>query len=259
MIASYNWSGFKKYIGLAFVLAFKNVKVRYKNSILGFFWSLLNPLIFLFIFVVVFSNAFGSIQNYPLYALSGIIFWIFFSTTTTQILYSVMESAAILKCIRIPTIIFPISTLLASLINLLFSFIPFSIIILFLGFKAGFVTLFLLPMLMNFTLFIFGFSLVLCAFHVYFRDVGLLWSSLIPAFFYITPIVYPLSIIPLKFQWILKLNPLLYYIESFKDILYGNVLPPLNYILITTGLALIFLVTGLFVFYKLEKGFISNY
>jgi ABC-2 type transport system permease protein len=259
MFTNYYWAGFKKYIELAFVLAVKNVKVRYKNSILGFFWSLLNPLIFLFIFVVVFSRAFGSIENYPLYALSGIIFWIFFSTTTTQILYSVMESAAILKCIKIPTIIFPISSLLASLINLLLSFIPFALIIFLLGFKASIVTLFLIPILFAYALFIFGISLVLCAFNVYFRDVGLLWTSLIPAFFYLTPIVYPLEIIPIRFQWIIKLNPLLYYIESFKLVIYSDSLPPLTYIAIISFLSIFLLILGLWAFYKLERGFISNF
>ncbi|MGH2413617.1 MAG: ABC transporter permease, partial [Brasilonema sp.] len=100
------------------LLAWKNIKLRYQNSALGFFWSILNPLIFLLIFVFIFSQAFSDIKNYPIFALSGLIYWNFFATSSSQILGSVLEGAGILKSIAIPALIFPLSAIYAALINL---------------------------------------------------------------------------------------------------------------------------------------------
>ncbi len=249
----------KSYINLILTLAYKNVKVRYKNSILGFFWSLLSPLIFLLIFVTVFSSVFSDIENYPLYALTGLIFWIFFSSTTIQIIGSVLESAGILKSVNIPPIIFPISSLVASLINLLLSFIPFIILMYFFGFKVSFNTLWIFPVLLNLALFTFGFSLIMCSLNVFFRDIGMFWNSLLPAFFYFTPIAYSVKMLPEETKWILKLNPLFHYFENIRDVLYLNTAPSTYYLFTSTLLTITFLGTGIIIFKKLEKGFISNY
>ena len=120
----------KNRLQLAFTIALKDVKIRYKNSILGYFWSLLTPLIYLVIFIVIFSSRF-QIERYPLYALSGLIFWNFFNTTVNMVLNSIVASSSILKAMRIPPLIFPFSSSLSSLINLSLSLIPFFILVFF--------------------------------------------------------------------------------------------------------------------------------
>ncbi|MFN6943710.1 MAG: ABC transporter permease [Cytophagaceae bacterium] len=249
----------KTYWEVVSTVSIRNIKLRYKNSLLGFLWGLLNPLIFLSIFVFIFSQAFADIENYPLFALTGLIFWIFFSTTSNQVMNSLIESAGILKSLNIPPIIFPISAISASLINLLLSFVPFFGLMLVFGFRPDWVTLMMFPLLVSFSVFTFGFSLVLASLNVYFRDVSMLWSTLLPALMYFTPVAYSSSLVPEKFRWIMKLNPLAHYIESFRDILYYHRIPEVQYLISTTILSLGAIAMGILIFKKLKKGFISNF
>lgn len=248
----------KGYIELVTAVALKNVSIRYKNSVFGFLWSLITPLVYLMIFTFIFNHAFPDIDNYPLFVLTGIVFWSFFSGASIQIMNSVVESAGVLKSLNIPVIIFPFSALLAALINLLFSLVVFFVLMLFFNFKPSFVTFAIIPAIVIFSLFTFGFSLILCAFNVYFRDVGILWNTLMPAIFYFTPIAYSYKLIPEKIQWIIKLNPLFHFMELNREILYYNRFPTVKLLLITSVSALVFMMGGLFLFNKLKRGFFPN-
>ncbi|MEM9022459.1 MAG: ABC transporter permease [Bacteroidota bacterium] len=170
-----------------------------------------------------------------------------------------IESSAILKSINIPSIVFPISSMASGVINLLLSLIPFTILMYFFGFQLGWVTLLVLPALVLFGLFTLGICLFMCAINVYFRDIGILWSSLTPAMFYFTPIVYAPELVPEQYRWALKFNPIYHFMEIFRDILYYNQLPSGKALAITGGLTVIALILGSWTFRKLERGFISNY
>lgn len=246
------------YWELVTVVALKNVSIRYKNSIFGFLWSLITPLVYLLIFSFVFSHAFPAIENYPLFVLTGIIFWSFFSGATIQIMNSVVEGAGILKSLNIPVIIFPLSALAAALINLFLSLTVFFTLMLFFGYQFSWVTLAILPAILIFSFFTFGLSLIICAFNVYFRDVGLLWNTLTPALFYFTPIAYSYKIIPANYQWIIKLNPLFHFMELNREILYYNRFPSLRLMVITTLMSVLLTGTGLFLFNRLKRGFFPN-
>ena len=248
----------RSYWELVTAVAIKNVSLRYKNSVFGFLWSLITPLVYLAIFSFIFSHAFPDIDNYPLFVITGIVFWSFFSGASIQIMNSVVESAGVLKSLNIPVLIFPLSALIASLINLLLSLLVFFALMVFFGFHFSFVTILIIPAIVLFALFTFGFSLILCAFNVYFRDVGLLWNTLTPALFYFTPVAYSYKLIPLKFQWIVKLNPLFHYMELNREILYYNRFPLWTLWLINTFLAVVIMLLGLFFFNKLKRGFFPN-
>ncbi len=248
-----------KFLGLVVALGMKTIKLRYKNSFLGFLWSMMNPLIYLIIFTFVFGNVFTEIDRYPLYALTGLICWIFFSTTTIQVIESIISSAGVLKSINIPTIAFPLSAQLASLISLFLSMIPFLIMMLFFGMKLGWETLLFFPVLLLFTCFTFGVSLILSSFNVYFRDMQLAWSSFMPAIFYATPIAYTSSLIPEKFLWLIRLNPLYHFVGAFREIFYFNQAPSLIQFGLLSLLGIIPLVLGFLIFTRLEKGFVSQY
>ena len=252
-------SGIIHYVDLVFVVAWKNVKLRYKNSFFGFLWSLLNPLLFLAIFTFIFSQAFPDIENYPLFALSGLIFWAFFSTTSNHILGSVVENASVLRSVYVPPIVFPVSQLIAGLINLLISFIPFGFIMYFLGFEPSWVNWLVIPCALLFALFTFGFSVCICAINVYFRDMSMLWNSIQPALFYFTPIAYSFTLVPESMRWVIQFNPLYHFIELFRSVLYHGVVPSLDQVMITCGLTVGSLLLGWLVFSKLKKGFIANY
>lgn len=249
----------KTYYQVITIVAIRNIKLRYKNSALGFLWSLINPLILLGIFIFIFSTAFPDIENYPLYAISGLIFWNYFSTGTHQVLNSVIESGGILKSLSVPPIIFPIAALYSALINLLLSLLPFFGLMFMFGFEASWVNLLLFPILILFSLFIYGFGIIICALNVYYRDVGLFWNSITPALLYITPVAYISTLVPGNIRWIMKLNPLYHFMESFRSVLYYGTMPSTQNILIISILAIGLSVLGTALFRKLKKGFISYY
>jgi len=250
---------FPKFWGLIQELALKTVKLRYKNSMLGFLWSMMNPLIYLVIFTFVFSYAFPGIDRYPLYALTGLMFWTFFSSSSIQVIESVINNAGVLKSINVPTIAFPLAAQVASIISLFLSLIPFSILMLIFGLKIGWETLLFLPILFLFACFTFGVSLILCALNVYFRDIQLAWTSFMPAIFYSSPIAYTSSVIPEKFLWLMKLNPLYHFITILREILYYNNVPSLTQFLVIIALAAAPLALGGYIFKRLERGFVSQY
>jgi ABC-2 type transport system permease protein len=253
------FSTFSQFFGLIKALAIKTIKLRYKNSILGFFWSMINPLIYLAIFTFIFKNAFLEIDRYPLYALIGLIFWIFFSSSTIQVIESIIYNSGVLKSINVPTIAFPLAAQLASLINLFLSMVPFIALMLLFGLKIGWVTLLFFPILILFSCFTLGISLILSSFNVYFRDIQFAWTSFMPAIFYSAPIAYTSSLIPVKYLWVIKLNPLYHFIGALRDVLYDNVTPSISDFLSISILGIVPLVIGLFVFKKLERGFVSQY
>ena len=253
----YYSGGLKTYYEVAGTVAMRNIKIRYKNSILGILWSLLNPLLYLLIFVVIFRAVFD-IENYPLFILSGLVFWTFFSGTTIQILGSILDSGGILKSLSVPPIIFPLSYLLSSLVNLGLMLIPFFILMLFFGLQLSWNTLLLVPGILLLSMFTFGFSLIICALNVFFRDIGMFYNTMVPAIFYVTAIAYPIDKVPADYQVFVKLNPLYHFIAFFRDILYYGTLPSTPTLLATCLLAGVFTLAGIATFNSLKKGFISH-
>lgn len=240
-------------------LAIKMIILRYKNSIFGFMWSLMNPLIYLIIFSFIFSYAFPNIDRYPLYALTGLVLWMFFSSSTIQVIESLINNAGVLKSINVPSIAFPLAAQVASLINLALSLIPFTLLMLSFGLKISWETILFIPIIILFTSFTFGISLILTSLNVYFRDVQFAWASFMPAIFYASPIAYTASFIPENYLWVLKLNPLYHFIEATRSALYYNTTPTTFTFSIILFSGIFPLIVGLYIFNKLERGFVSQY
>jgi ABC-type polysaccharide/polyol phosphate export permease len=244
---------------LIWALALKNIRVKYKNSLLGFFWSILNPLIFLLIFNYIFGKAFPQIQNYPLYAVTGIVVWTLFPVATNAVISSILENAGILKSIAIAPTVFPKASLVSSAINFYLLLIPFTGIMLWLGLQPGWEVLLALVILHIYLVFILGLGYLLCALNVFYRDIGLLWNTLMPALFYFTPIAYPVDLIPENIRWAMQLNPIYFFVDGVRKCLYEHQVPDLNSWLIMLGIAGGSLLVGYLVFKKLQKNFISFY
>lgn len=244
---------------LVWVLAWKNIKVKYKNSFFGFFWSLLNPLIFLLIFSYIFGQAFQHIENYKLFALSGLVVWSLFPVASSQVISSLVENAGILKSLNVPSVLFPASALVSSVINFAITLVPFSILMFFFGWRPGIEAFLMIPVIVLFAAFIGGLSLLLCSLNIYYRDVGLLWNTFLPAVFYFTPIAYPVNLIPENIRWVMKLNPVYHFIHPFREIVYNGTLPVWKAWGYMFTLALVSIAAGLYIYRKLQKGFISNY
>ena len=251
----------KGFLNAVISLAVKTLKVRYKNSLIGIFWSMLNPLLFLVILYIVFSMmAKGANEslNYPLYALSGLIFWNFLSASILQVLTSFIDNGDILKSVNLHPIAFPFAAMLAAIFNLLLSFIPFFAILFFLGYQIHISILAVIPIILVSSVFITGLGMFLGTMNVYFRDIQLLWTTLTPAFFYFTPIAYPIEFIPERFRWLMQLNPFYYFIDAIHNIFHDSQFPSLKNSLVMLVLALVFYGLGYLIFNKLRKGFISN-
>lgn len=238
-------------------LAVKTIKLRYKNSFLGIFWSMLNPLLFLLILMLVFSKI-NHIENFGLYALSGLVFWNFISASILQVLTSFIDNASILKSINLHPFSFPLSAIVAALINLALTLVPFFILMFFLGYQLNFSILAVIPLLLITAVFILGIGMALGTLNVFFRDIQLLWTTIIPAFFYFTPIAYTPDLLPESTRYLLKLNPFYYFIESYHDIFYRSVVPNSFNLMVCSLLALFSFILGYTLFKKYRKGFISN-
>jgi ABC-type polysaccharide/polyol phosphate export permease len=252
-----NWVN-KENIIILKSLVIKDLKLKYKNSVLGYFWSLLHPIIYIAIFYVIFSKAFPTVDNYALYVISGILFWTFFITGSSQMTSSILAGASILKSIFIPGYFFPLSLLMSALVNFILSLIPFAIMMFFLGAPIGFHLISIIPVILLFSAFTYGFGLLLATLNVFYRDVSMIWISFSPALFYATPVAYIIDIIPAEWLFIYKLNPLTHYLEAVHHIIYNGrwiSLQELGILLLT---ALLSLYIGISVYRKLEKGFISN-
>lgn len=256
--AKMNIYKFQNLYELVVTIALKNIKVKYKNSVLGFVWSMLHPLAYLIIFVFVFSNAFGGIDRYPLYALVGLVFWTYFNNSMNQLINSIINNGSIIKTIALPNILFPLSATFAEFVTMLLSLVPFFGLMVFFGLKISWTTLLLIPAIGVYALFTFGIGTFLGTFNVFFRDVGILWNTLAPALFYFTPIAYSPDKIPEKYLFFVKLNPLYHYMTLMRDILFYNQVPSLTTVSITCLLAVVISVLGVFVFNRYKRGFVSN-
>lgn len=240
-----------------YALSRRNVILRYKNSIAGFLWGFLKPLLYLLIFIVIFSSQFASGEHYVLYATSGLIIWFFFANVTSQSVQNVISSAGLIRAINIPVILFPLSEMVSELFNLFLSLTVFLLVMYWFGivYHAG--LLLLLPAILLFSIFSMGITLALSSLNVFFRDVGILWNTIQPAIFYLTPIAYPESMIPARFSFVLAYNPIYYFIRLFRDILYLHKVPDMMLWGYCSLLAVMVFLIGYAIFNRLKNQFIT--
>lgn len=251
------WQQFLKYKPLVNELVIRDLKVKYRRSVLGYLWSLLSPLLMMTVMTIVFSYMFRfDIPNYPLYLICGQTLWTFFNESTNMAMFSVLQNGALIKKVYIPKFIFPFSRVLSSFVTMSFSLVAIVIVMLFT--HAPFhwtILLFPVPLVLL-LLFCCGVGTILAALSVYFRDITHLYSVVTLAWMYITPIFYPASALPKNVVGILYCNPMFYYIDFFRQlVLYGTV-PAISTWLLCLGLSAAMVAVGMAVFHKLERNFI---
>lgn len=250
---------FLNFKGLLYELVARDIKVRYRRSILGLLWTVLNPLMMMVVMTVVFSKMFKSnISNFPVYLLIGNIVFTLNSDSTSQAMMSVVSNAGLIKKVYIPKYLFPVSKVMSCLVNFGFSYIALLIVIL--ATRSPFHITILLSFLPLFYLLLFsvGLSLILAAVTVYFRDIAHLYSVLILVWMYLTPIFYPIEMLPDKIRWILVWNPMYQYIRYFRLIIMDGVIPGWRANLFCLGIGAAVLIIGTAIFHKLQKNFILH-
>jgi len=244
-------------------------KLRYQGSVLGYAWTLLRPLllfIILYIVFVKFLKLGTSIPHYPVYLLLGIVIWNFFLEMTTQSLGSIVARGDLIRKIRIPRWIIIFSSSLSAAINLLLNMVVIIIFMILNHVDLLVTTLWLPVILLEVYVFALGLSLFLSAMFVKFRDVGYIWEVILQAGFYLTPILYPLALIPnVTFQKIILLNPIAQAIQDarWSSITHKTLIPHTVfqggwYMYIPFAIVIASLVGGLLYFRKESKYFAEN-
>ena len=240
-------------------LVIRDIKVKYRRSVLGYFWSLLNPLLMMTVMAVVFSHVFrANVENYPLYLICGQTLFSFFTESTSMAMHSVLVNAGLIKKIYIPKFIFPVSRVTSCFVTMSFSLA--AILIVMLVTRAHFYwTILLTPVPIVFLfLFCCGMGMMLSALSVYFRDITHLWGVATLAWMYATPIFYTIDMMPANIMRLMKLNPMYHFLNTFRNlVMFGNVPGPNAWVgCIASGLLSFGI--GLIVFGRLQKNFILH-
>ena len=234
----------------------RDLTVRYKRSVIGFFWTMLNPLLLMVILTIVFSNLFRfDIPHYETYFLSEYLAFGFFQQTTVTAMTSFGWYGSLMKRVRVPKSIFAIATTLSGLINLALAHIPLFAIMLVMGAPIRPAVLFLPVSFAIIACFTLGVSLLLSALAVYFDDVSHMYQVATIGLMYLTPIIYPISIVPYKWMWLIRLNPLTQLFKLARDPIYGGTLPELHILLPAILVSVTALAVGWVVFHRLARGF----
>ena len=239
-------------------LVSKDFKIKYRRSVLGILWSVLNPLLMMIVMAAVFSYMFRfQIEKFPVYLILGTIMFDFMNRGTTAALTSIIDSQALIKKVRVEKMVFPLEKVCFELVNFVISLVAAAAVMVFFQVVPSIHVLWGLPFIIICTAaFSVGLGLLISALTVFFRDVRHLWSVLITAWTYATPLFYPFDLLPDWMQAIEQFNPMYHYVTFFRDILMWDTFPGFREILICLGMAAITLFVGVLVFRKTENKFI---
>ncbi|HYW75704.1 MAG TPA: ABC transporter permease [Gammaproteobacteria bacterium] len=232
-------------------LVAKEIKVRYQGTLLGFAWSLMNPLLVTLMYLFVFEFVFKSSQpRHALFMVTGIVHWTLFSTLIVQAPELLVGDSDLLKKIYFPRLLVPLSNLLVNVTLWLMALAVFLVLFKPLGGQFSLALLAYLPFLILFVAFCFGIMLILCVLYVDFHDIKHIVEVFIQLLFWGTPIIYPLSLIPHRLQFIFKISPLTEFTLIFQSVFWGEHLPSLNIALAFTFWTFLSLAIGLMLFYR---------
>lgn len=248
------------YRQMLFSLVKKDLRGRYKASVLGFLWTFINPLLQLVIYTIVFSVIMRSgIENFYLFLFVALVPWLFFSSCLQSGATIVVNNQDLVKKIYFPRIVLPISYVTSSFVNMLLSFIVVFAVLIFSGYGMNFFVLLYLPLVMIIEYILsLGIALISSACTVYLRDLEHILGIVGMAWMYLTPVIYPPELVPEKYQLIFNLNPMTSIIEAYRDILYYKTPPQMETLLLAMVLGVVVVFIGSFVFNKLQKGFIEE-
>lgn len=252
---------------LLYNLISKEFKLKYRRSVLGVVWSVLNPLLMMIVMALIFTNVFRFEFNmYPfaVYLILGQTIFAVFQDGTNGALRSIVDSASLIKKIKIDKIIFPTEKVLFAVVNFFFSLIAVIAVMAFFGMMPGWQVVLTPLLVVLLTIFTLGIGYIISALAVFFRDVIHLWSVLTTIWFYFTPVFWPYEALAnAGFPWVLdlvKLNPMYHFVSAFRQMVTGIALPSDPSIAMELGLCAVFafitLGVGVLVFKKLERKFI---
>ena len=250
------------YRELIISLTKKELKVKYRGSVLGFLWSLLNPILVMIVYSFVFSIIMRlGVEDYAIFLISALLGYNFLANSVNYGASSIIANSNLVNKIYFPREILPLSIIFANLMNFLFELIALFIVLAVLGYKF-YMYLYLLPLVIFIQFFlVVGFTLLVSSLNVFFRDLQHLISIIMMVWFFATPIIYPLDLVPETFRKILMLNPMTLFTMLYRNIFYyvkhkqGFEMPGLYAIVSGIGISILIFIVGYFIFKKLEPRF----
>ena len=256
--AGVNWMELWRFRYLIYFFVWRDVKLRYRQTLLGASWAIIQPLASMLMFTLCFkmiANVPSDGIPYPLFSYVSILVWTYFSKVTSSAGTCILGNKKLVSRVYFPRLILPFATIFSHLVDFMIALIIIILPILFLGSTSFFAIILGLPALtLLLLLFTFGVSCWLGTLHILFRDIGFAVGFVIQLWMYVTPVIYPLSLVPASFQKFFYLNPLCGIFEAFRNILFGR---SLNYEALgySIALSLLTLTTGVLFFLRHERKF----
>lgn len=239
-------------------LVTKDFKLKYRRSVLGILWSVLNPLLMMCVLAAVFSYMFRfSIENFPLYLILGQILFDFMNRSTSQAMSSIIEAQSLIKKVRIEKMVFPLEKTMFELVNFAISLVAVACVMVYFHVVPSIHALWGVP-LITLLVFIFsaGLGLLISALSVFFRDVMHLWGVVLTAWTYATPLFYPVDLLSGTMRMLMEWNPMYHYVTMFRDFMMWNTVPGLGELALGVVMAVVTFAIGFVVFRKNENKFI---
>ena len=235
-------------------LVLRELRVRYRRSLIGFSWTMLQPLLMMAVFHIAFATIFRfEVENYPVYVLAGLLFWNFFSQSIVGSMNSLRSNARLIQKLPVPRSVFPLAVVVSGVVNLLLALVPLLFILVITGHPLR-PSLFFLPISITIAaLFTLGAGLMLAPLAVLFSDVVELVGVILQLVMFLTPIMYPMSILPPNWVFLVRNNPLRSILEVFRDPIYLSKIPPVSHLAVATTLAILALVVGGWAFQKMSR------
>jgi lipopolysaccharide transport system permease protein len=237
-------------------LVISDLKTKYSSSVLGFAWSMLNPLLMMLVLYFVFSNVFKMTQeHFALYILIGLTGWRFFAFGTSMAMYSIVGKASLVTKIFIPREILTFSSVVSALISSLLEFLVLIPLIVIFGVTPSIFILFFPVLHILYFLIVYGIALALASLFVFYRDINQIWEVFLQMGFFLSPIVYPLNLIPEEYLSFYMLNPITRLIEMYRDVLLLGKFPGFMDLGLVILFGIVLLLFGTYLFKRLSPRF----
>lgn len=244
----------------------KDLRGRYKGSVLGFLWTFINPLLQLIVYTIVFSIIMNtSYEQYYLFLFVALVPWMFFSSSVTDGAASILKEKDMVKKIYFPREVLPISTVTSGFVNMILTFIVVFAVVIISGRKLNPLALLCLPIVMIVEYILcLGIALIVSSLTVYLRDLQYILGIFVMALQYLTPVMYGVDMVEKSSagKWLImmfNLNPMTPIIKIYRQIIYYGEVPELGSLLIAVGVGVVFIVVGEILFKKLQKGFAEEF
>lgn len=237
----------------------RDIKARYKQSIIGYAWVILNPLSQLLVYSFVFSVIIRFPTEgvaYPVFLFIGLIPWVYLQNSLSSVSLSLVENSDLLKKIYFPREVFPYSVIMSKLVDFIVSFVILFGFLFFYHVQISWVTLYFFPLLFVQIILMTGLALFFSSLNLFYRDIRYLVNLILLLWMYLTPILYPLSMVPKDYLWIYKLNPMVGIIEGYRSAFF-NLAFDVPTIALSTIISLIIFISG-FIFFKKTEGLFAD-